>query len=74
LKYTAGIFLKEDELTQHRLVDMILDKAGSKGTGKMDIAGRDGPARFPFPTIDMAVAMRDLSSNKEERIKQLLYL
>jgi 6-phosphogluconate dehydrogenase len=68
IEITAAIFLKEDELTKNRLVDMVLDKAGSKGTGKwtsqdsMDLA-------TPVPTIDMAVAMRDLSSNKEERVK-----
>jgi 6-phosphogluconate dehydrogenase len=47
---------------------MILDKAGSKGTGKWTSQdAMDLPV--PVPTIDMAVAMRDLSSNKEERIK-----
>ena len=67
IEITSEIFLKEDELTKNRLVDMILDKAGSKGTGKwtsqdaMDIP-------VPIPTIDMAVSMRDLSVYKDERI------
>ena len=66
LEITAGIFLKEDELTRNRLVDMILDKAGSKGTGKWTSQdAMDLPV--PVPTIDMAVSMRELSVYKEER-------
>jgi 6-phosphogluconate dehydrogenase len=67
LEITAEIFLKKDEGSEQLLVDMILDKAGSKGTGKwtsqdaMDIP-------VPIPTIDMAVNMRDLSTFKDERI------
>lgn len=66
LEITTDIFLKEDELSKSRLVDMILDKAGAKGTGKwtsqdaMDIG-------MPVPTIDMAVIMRSVSALKEER-------
>ena len=68
MEITSAIFLKEDGLTKNRLVDMILDKAGSKGTGKWTSQdAMDLPV--PVPTIDMAVAMRDLSSNKEERVK-----
>lgn len=68
IEITSGIFLKEDGLTQQRLVDMILDKAGSKGTGKWSSQdAMDLPV--PVPTIDIAVAMRDLSSNKGERVK-----
>ncbi|MBS1598283.1 MAG: NADP-dependent phosphogluconate dehydrogenase [Bacteroidetes bacterium] len=68
VEITRDIFLKEDDKTKNRLVDMILDKAGSKGTGKwtsqdaMDLA-------VPLPVIDMAVAMRDLSSYKDERLQ-----
>jgi 6-phosphogluconate dehydrogenase len=49
-------------------VDVILDKAGSKGTGKwtsqeaLDLG-------VPIPTIDMAVTMRALSSLKDERVQ-----
>ena len=49
------------------MVDIILDKAGAKGTGKwtsqsaMDLA-------VSIPTIDAAVAARDISLYKEERI------
>lgn len=66
VEITKDIFLQQDDKTSNRLVDMILDKAGSKGTGKwtsqdaMDIG-------IPVPVIDIAVSMRDLSSLKEER-------
>ena len=67
MEITADIFLKEDEFTANRLVDMILDKAGSKGTGKWTSQdAMDLPV--PTPTIDIAVAMRDLSVYKDERI------
>src|SRR5882762_1870889 len=68
VEITRDIFLKQDDKTPNRLVDMILDKAGSKGTGKwtsqdaMDLA-------VPLPVIDMAVAMRDMSAYKDERIQ-----
>ena len=68
IEITKDIFVKQDDKTSNRLVDMILDKAGSKGTGKwtsqdaMDIG-------IPVPVIDMAVSMRDLSSLKEERVE-----
>src|SRR5258708_5780889 len=66
VEITRDIFLKRDDSTGKHLVDMILDKAGSKGTGKwtsqdaMDLA-------VPLPVIDMAVSMRELSSYKDER-------
>jgi 6-phosphogluconate dehydrogenase len=67
IEITAVIFLKEDTETKNRLVDMVLDKAGAKGTGKwtsqdaMDLGAA-------VPTIDMAVIMRSISAAKEERI------
>jgi 6-phosphogluconate dehydrogenase len=67
IEITRDIFLKEDDITKNRLVDMILDKAGSKGTGKW--ASQDAmDLPVPIPTIDIAVAMRDLSVFKEERV------
>jgi 6-phosphogluconate dehydrogenase len=68
LEITADIFTHKDPDTGRAMVDIILDKAGSKGTGKwtsqnaMDLA-------MPIPTIDMAVAMRDISVYKDERAK-----
>jgi 6-phosphogluconate dehydrogenase len=66
VEITAAIFRQEDEKTGRRLIDVILDEAKQKGTGKwtcqdaMDL-------QVPIPTIDMAVAMRDLSIYKDER-------
>jgi 6-phosphogluconate dehydrogenase len=66
LEITAQIFGVQDERTGKHLVDMILDEAGQKGTGKwtsqsaMDLG-------VPVPTIDAAVSMRDLSGLKEQR-------
>jgi len=71
IEITAKIFDFNDEKTGNRLVDMILDKAGSKGTGKwtsqeaLDLG-------VPIPTIDMAVTMRNFSSFKEERVSAAL--
>lgn len=68
VEITANIFTKNDELTGNKLVDVILDKAGSKGTGKWT-SQEAMNLPVPLPTIDMAVAMRDLSAYKDERIK-----
>src|SRR5882724_10513996 len=66
VEITRDIFLKEDDKTKNRLVDMILDKAGSKGTGKWTSQDAMNLA-VPLPVIDMAVAMRDMSAYKDER-------
>ncbi len=68
VEITADIFLQPDEQSGHRLIDMISDKAGSKGTGKW--TSQDA-MNLPVPVtvIDTAVAMRDLSDYKEERTK-----
>lgn len=66
VEITANIFLKEDELTKNRLVDMIMDKAGAKGTGKW--TSQDAMnIGVPIPAIDSAVTMRAISAIKEER-------
>ncbi|TAI49153.1 NADP-dependent phosphogluconate dehydrogenase [Flagellimonas allohymeniacidonis] len=68
VEITATIFDQKDDLTDGDLVDMILDKAKQKGTGKwtsqnaMDLG-------IPVPTIDIAVSMREISALKDERIK-----
>lgn len=68
VEITKNIFLQQDDKTNNRLVDMILDKAGSKGTGKWTSQdAMDLPV--PVPVIDMAVSMRDISTYKEERIQ-----
>jgi 6-phosphogluconate dehydrogenase len=66
LEITAVIFTKKDDKPGNDLVDMILDKAGAKGTGKWTSqSGLDLP--MPIPTIDSAVMMRNLSSLIDER-------
>ena len=66
VEITAKIFAQKDELTNGDLVDVILDKAKQKGTGKwtsqnaMDLG-------IPVPTIDIAVSMREISALKAER-------
>jgi 6-phosphogluconate dehydrogenase len=66
INITASVFKTKDVETDKFLVDVILDQAGSKGTGKwtsqeaMDLA-------VSIPTIDTAVAMRNLSVYKNER-------
>jgi 6-phosphogluconate dehydrogenase len=68
VEITRDIFLQPDDKTPNRLIDMILDKAGAKGTGKwtsqdsMDLG-------IPVPVIDIAVSLRDLSAAKEERMQ-----
>jgi len=67
VEITADIFKQKDDKTGNRLVDMILDKAGSKGTGKW--TSQDAMnLPVPIPVIDMAVSMRNISSFKEERM------
>ncbi len=67
VEISSSIFLKKDDGDDH-LIDLILDKAKQKGTGKwtsqnaMDLG-------IPIPTIDVSVSMRELSALKEERIK-----
>ena len=66
LEITAAIFLMKDDKTDNTLVDMILDKAGAKGTGKWTSEAALDLAE-PVPSIDMAVMMRNISALKEER-------
>jgi 6-phosphogluconate dehydrogenase len=67
IEITANIFTKTDEETGQPLVDLILDKAGQKGTGKwtsqnaLDVGS-------PVPTITAAVDARIISSFKDERV------
>lgn len=66
IEITTAIFKQKDDKTSNRLVDMILDKAGSKGTGKWTSQdAMDLPVAVPI--IDSAVALRTLSALKEDR-------
>jgi 6-phosphogluconate dehydrogenase len=68
VEITADIFSRIDEKTGQRLIDVILDEAGQKGTGMW--ASQDAmDLQVPLPTIDVAVAMRNLSGYKDERVE-----
>ncbi|MFD2444446.1 NADP-dependent phosphogluconate dehydrogenase [Bacillus sp. CGMCC 1.16607] len=67
IEITADIFTKVDEETGKPLVDVIMDTAGQKGTGKwtsksaLDLG-------VPLPIITESVFSRFLSAMKEERV------
>lgn len=68
IEITSTVLSRTDEETGRPLVDMILDTAGQKGTGKwtsqaaMDMG-------VPIPTIDSAVTMRQISARKDIRLR-----
>src|SRR4051812_34553051 len=67
IEITRDILSKKDPETGKPIVDIILDRAGQKGTGKwtsqnaMDLG-------IPIPTMMEAVVARSLSSMKDERV------
>ena len=68
IEITADIFTKKDDETGKPMVDVIMDKAGQKGTGKwtsknaLDLG-------VPLPLITESVFARFISSLKDERVK-----
>jgi 6-phosphogluconate dehydrogenase len=68
IEITSKIFSKKDEETGKDLVDVILDRAAQKGTGKwtsqnaLDLGA-------PLPLITEAVFARVLSSLKDQRVE-----
>jgi 6-phosphogluconate dehydrogenase len=66
VEITSRIFGKVDEQTGKRLIDEILDVAKQKGTG-MWTSQSAMELQVPAPTIDLAVAMRDLSVFETQR-------
>lgn len=69
VEITAKILLQPDDTDKDRqLVDMILDRAAQKGTG-MWTTESAMELHVPLPSIDEAVAARDLSFFKPEREK-----
>ena len=67
IEITTNIFAKKDGKTGRPMIDVILDTAGQKGTGKwtsqsaLDLG-------IPAPTIAEAVFARCISALKEERV------
>ena len=68
IEITARVFAKEDSETGHYLIDLIVDEAQEKGTGKWTVVDAM-ELRVPVPTIAAAVSMRDQSYRKEERLQ-----
>ena len=66
VEITSRIFSRVDETTGKRLIDEILDVAKQKGTG-MWTSQSAMELQVPIPTIDFAVAMRDLSVFEKQR-------
>jgi 6-phosphogluconate dehydrogenase len=66
MEITSQIFSKQDKKTGMRLIDEILDVARQKGTG-MWTSQSAMELQVPIPTIDLAVAMRDMSLLIKER-------
>jgi len=66
LEITSHIFAKTDEKTGQRLIDEILDLAKQNGTG-LWTSQSAMELQVPIPTIDLAVAMRDMSVLAKER-------
>lgn len=68
IEITAKILTVLDPETGKPLVDLIVDKAGQKGTGKWtsEVALELG---IPIPTIDSALTARMLSALKDERVQ-----
>ncbi|HEY5895570.1 MAG TPA: decarboxylating NADP(+)-dependent phosphogluconate dehydrogenase [Chthoniobacterales bacterium] len=67
IEITTNIFTKKDPETGKPLVDVILDKAGQKGTGKWTV-GHATELGVPLSVIGSAVEARILSSLKDERV------
>jgi 6-phosphogluconate dehydrogenase len=67
ISITADIFTHTDDLSAGLLVDMILDSAHQKGTG-MWMSQNAMDLHVPIPAIDTAVAARDLSAFKKDRV------
>lgn len=68
VEITADILSRNDDMTGQPLVDMILDEAEQKGTGKWT-AQEAMELGVPAPTIAEAVFARALSGLKEERVR-----
>ncbi len=67
IEITADALTKIDPQTGKHLVDVILDRAGNKGTGKWTSQGALDLGT-PLPTITEAVFARYISALKDERV------
>jgi 6-phosphogluconate dehydrogenase len=67
IEITKDILGKKDDITAKPMVDMILDTAGQKGTGKWTSESALNLG-CPAPTVAEAVFARAMSAIKEERV------
>jgi 6-phosphogluconate dehydrogenase len=67
IEITADIFKKIDDETKQPLVELIVDCAGQKGTGRWTVVS-SLELGVPIPTMYAAVNARVISSYKDERI------
>lgn len=68
IEITANIFKFTDPETKQPLVEVIMDSAGQKGTGRWTVVSALDMG-VSIPTITAAVNARIMSSYKDERIK-----
>lgn len=68
IEITANILEKKDDLTDNYLIDVILDIAGAKGTGKWTML-ESIERGIPCPTICAALDSRNISAFKDLRKK-----
>jgi 6-phosphogluconate dehydrogenase len=68
IEITAQVLKVADPKTGRPLVDLVLDKAGQKGTGKWTATVALELA-VPIPTIAASIDARVLSSMKDERVR-----
>jgi 6-phosphogluconate dehydrogenase len=66
MEITSHIFARKDANTDQRLIDEILPVAAQNGTG-LWTSQSAMELQVPVPTIDLAVAMRDLSVVAQQR-------
>ena len=67
IEITSKIFKRKDPETGKPIVDIVLDKAGQKGTGKWTV-GHAVEMGVPLSVIGSAVDARILSSMKDQRV------
>ncbi len=68
IEITADILRQKDPVTKQPFVDVVLDTAGQKGTGKWTSANALDLG-VPAPTVAEAVFARFLSAVKDERVE-----
>ncbi|MFO8057598.1 MAG: NADP-dependent phosphogluconate dehydrogenase [bacterium] len=67
VEITAPIFASKDPETGKDMIDVVLDQAGQKGTGRWTVETAL-TAAVPVPVISAAVEARGLSARREQRI------